>query len=265
MRRKGSPDRGGRRLGRRGVLLAGAAALGVGGVEAGAYTRARLDRSDALDVADDAGGLVGLDAPEDVVRRRREPLVTVTNRLSPDPIVVTVALADPAAGTLYTTTDSGEAVTLTLANGASATVETETSLRDGATLAWTLTGEARATTLTATRETAVTATAPRPAVEVSKLEKLAADPTTDEFVVGQAQAQDRDGDDDLASAEYVVTDADGVVVGSRTDPAGGGQYQVQNLVVPLDTNVVRGADYTVRLTVTDADGNAATEVRTVTA
>jgi hypothetical protein len=100
---------------------------------------------------------------------------------------------------------------------------------------------------------------------VSKLEKLAADPTTDEFVVGQAQAQDRDGDDDLASAEYVVTDADGVVVGSRTDPAGGGQYQVQNLVVPLDTNVVRGADYTVRLTVTDADGNAATEVRTVTA
>lgn len=265
MRRRGSPTRGTSSRTRRGLLLAGVTALGLGGLEAGAYTAADLDRQNSLGVATDIDGVLGLDAPGSVSANKRSTLATITNRLSADTITVTVSLSTASDGTLYTASDSGSTVTLSLLAGDSGTVEVETTLGKGSTLAWTVSASGPATSLQLDRTSTVTSGNAKAAVRFQKLSKLGANAAQDRFTVGQAQAQDRDGDDDLDRVEYVVTDPGGTEVASTTDSASGKQYKAQNLTIPASATVQRGTTYTITATVFDADGNTARESGTVTA
>ncbi|MFC5365548.1 hypothetical protein [Salinirubrum litoreum] len=267
MRRRGSPTRGTSSRTRRGLLLAGVAALGLGGLEAGAYTSADLNRSNSLGVATDIDGVLGLDAPGSVSANKRGTLATITNHLSADSITVTVSLATASEGTLYTATDSGSSVTLSLLADESATVEAETTLGRGDTLAWSVSASGPATTLRLDRTSSVTRGNVKAAIRFKKLAKLRANAGKGEFTVGQAQAQDRDGDDDLDRVEYLVTDPSGTEVASATEsvPGNGKQYKARNLTIDTTENVQRGTTYTITATAFDADGNTARESGTVTA
>lgn len=267
MRRRGSPTRGTSSRTRRGLLLAGAAALGLGGLEAGAYTSASLDRTNSLGVAADIDGVLGLDAPGSISANQRSTLATITNRLSADTVTVTVSLATASDGTLYTATDSGSSVTLSLLAGDSGTVEIETTLGGGSTLAWDVSASGPATSLQLSRTSAVTKGNAKAAIRFQKLSKLGANAAQDRFSVGQVQVQDRDGDDDLDRVEYVVTDPSGTEVASTVDSASGKQYKAQNLTITANATetVQRGTTYTITATAFDADGNTARDSGTVTA
>jgi hypothetical protein len=242
-------------------------ALGLGGLEAGAYTSADLDRSNSLDVATDIDGVLGLDAPGSVSGNKRSTLATITNQLSAETITVTVSLATASDGTLYSATDSGSTVTLSLLAGDSGTVEVETTLGRGETLAWRVSASGPATSLRLSRTTTAIRGNAKPAIRFKKLAKLRANAGKGEFTVGQAQAQDRDNDRDLDRVEYVVTDSRGREGASATDRVRGNgrRYKARNLRIRANGSLQRGTTYTITATAFDADGNTARESGTVTA
>jgi hypothetical protein len=102
------------------------------------------------------------------------------------------------------------------------------------------------------------------AVAVNTYQNFQADALNDQFTVDQVQIQDRDGDSDLTSVKYVVTNNNGDVVATRTDGASGQQYQVQNFVVNDSVAVADGETYTMTVTGYDADANSASDTRSDT-
>lgn len=88
-------------------------------------------------------------------------------------------------------------------------------------------------------------------VQINNFEK---NPGLDEFYV-EAQAEDRDGDDDLARIEYSVEDSEGNVVGTETVYGSGGQIQPGEITIPADEDVGGGETYVVTVTAYDEDDN----------
>lgn len=97
----------------------------------GAFSQIETPRTSDVDVAGDSDANLGLVITDPVDNCQRQDLVEVTNTF-PQDISVTVALTDPAIGTLYDPQgDSGDSVTFPLVSGNSGIVELDADHQKG--------------------------------------------------------------------------------------------------------------------------------------
>lgn len=105
-----------------------------GGVEAGAFSTAGVDRSSSIDVASDSAGALGVDAAPSVRVNSTEPLVNLSNRLGRT-VTVTVELRSASAdrGDLVANgLNEGDRASTTLGRGES--VQIDVSVPDDGSL-----------------------------------------------------------------------------------------------------------------------------------
>ena len=85
----------------------------------------------------------------------------------------------------------------------------------------------------------------------------------DEFTV-KAQAQDKDGDDDLTKLAYEVKDTSGTVIGSETvTRSATKKIQPGTVTISSSEDVTKSGSYTVTVTAEDSDGNTKSDSTTV--
>ncbi len=107
------------------VVVASILAVAAGGVGAGAFSTAGLDRAPSIDVTSDSDGALGVDAAPSVHTNATEPLVNLTNRLGRTATVtVELRAASTDRGDLVVNgQDEGDRVSVTLDRGESARID----------------------------------------------------------------------------------------------------------------------------------------------
>ena len=116
------------------VAMSIVAAAAGGGVEAGAFSTAGVDRPASIDVTSDPAGVLGVDVATSVRVNATDPLVNLTNRLG-RPATVTVELRSASAdrGDLVVNgRNEGDRVSMTLDRGES--VRIDASVPDNSSL-----------------------------------------------------------------------------------------------------------------------------------
>lgn len=256
-----------KRFDRRSVLAGvGSGLIGVGViselVDTGAFSSLRGSRGVNTSLADESNALVGLDVYSPVQKNSQDPLVKVTNNTGTN-TTITVSLSDCTQGTLYDPQgDSGCSVTFTLLSGNSGSVDIVAS--ETGTIPFDVDVDSSELAFQASRATEAETGNISGAVTVDKVKKFSANPSENDWSIGQVRVSDGDGDNDLDRVEYEITDSNGTVRATRTDAASGKKYQEKNINIDPDSmsySVAPNEQYTLTVTGYDADGNFDTETK----
>jgi hypothetical protein len=247
------------------VLVAGGAASSFG---SGAFTSTVVSRTTNVSVVSDKDAFVGLEVYTPVKKNEREPLVTIANNTVGD-ASVTVSLTDCTQGTLYDSEgNSACSVTFPIVADGSSTVEIEAA--ETGTIPFDIEVDSEGFSLQATRETEAESGNVKGAVRIKYVDKFKANAqgSNDDWSIKEVKVADEDGDADLASVEYEITDSDGTIRATRTDSASGAEYKVKNVTIQPDDSSYQlqtGEQYTLTVTAYDEDGNYDTQTETDTA
>lgn len=271
MSRRRSRRRGGGPTRRTLLAGLGAGVFGVGGLfhatDTGAFTFASAPRETTVLTADDEDAVVGLTVYSPVEKNSQDPMVKVANRTGGD-LTVTVSLTDCAQGTLYGPDgDSGCSVTFSLLDGNSSVVDIVAAETGTVPFDVDVSG---AVSLDLSRETEAESGNVKGAVRIKYIDKFQANAqgNNNGWSIKEVKVADDDGDADLASVEYEITDSNGTIRATRTDSASGPEYKAKNVTIGPDDpsyELQSGEQYTLTVTAYDEDGNFDTETKQDTA